>query len=278
VIHFLKSQHFKIYFIIKVVVFAQKMRSFGTTPTKRKEREQEERKREEPSSRFFLRTRRRFRKGRRRRSDDDFAKKHYPKSRLCFDLSENNNTKNKNNNSASSPPPPPFPSPQMPLSSPVDGSGNDGGDFVPVLIPSLSLSSSSSSANGDGDGVGTTPTRTTAASSSSSSLSNCDVFAGGFATSRGREREETKITFSAQTHPRVQSVSQREVERSHGDVSRERRRPDAFFPGANDRPRGARDGQIFTVITGEDGIRVFSTVREGFRARDCVRVCEVLDG
>jgi aarF domain-containing kinase len=158
-IHFLKSQ--QIYFIIKVVVFAQKMRSFGTTPTTNEKNEN--RKNESFKNHPF------FMERRRRRSDDDFAKKHHPKSRLCFDLSENNNTKNKNNNSASSPPPPPFPSPQMPLSSPVDGSGNDGGDFVPVLIPSLSLSSSSSSANGDGDGVGTTPTRTTAASSSSSS-------------------------------------------------------------------------------------------------------------
>ena len=157
-------------YIIKVGCIRAKDEEFWNDD-ERKEREGEERKREEPSSRFFservvaLEKERR----RRRRSDDDFAKKHYPKSRLCFDLSENNNTKNKNNNSASSPPPPPFPSPQMPLSSPVDGSGNDGGDFVPVLIPSLSLSSSSSSANGDGDGVGTTPTRTTAASSSSSS-------------------------------------------------------------------------------------------------------------
>ena len=128
-IHFLKSQ--QIYFIIKVVVFAQKMRSFGTTPTT-KEKNENRKNESFKNHPFFL-------ERRRRRSDDDFAKKHYP-SRLCFDLSENNNTKNKNNNSASSPPPPPFPSPQMPLSSPVDGSGNDGGDFVPVLIPSLSLS------------------------------------------------------------------------------------------------------------------------------------------
>ena len=147
------------------------MRSYGTTTNEKNEKEKNES--EKNRRRAFFSERvvalEKERRRRRRRSDDDFAKKHHPKSRLCFDLSENNNTKNKNNNSASSPPPPPFPSPQMPLSSPVDGSGNDGGDFVPVLIPSLSLSSSSSSANGDGDGVGTTPTRTTAASSSSSS-------------------------------------------------------------------------------------------------------------
>ena len=176
------------------------MKSCGTRNARNKKNESENRKNESNENPFFLLER--------RRSDDDdntsaFAKKHYAKSRLCFDLSENNNTK-KNNNNASSPPPPPFPSPLPLSSSSVDGSGNDGGDFLPVLIPSLSLSSSSS-ADGDGDDVGTTPTASSSSSSPATSSTRVVSLKAGGGNNDAKKRKLASSLHSP--HKRILAFS-----------------------------------------------------------------------